>query len=321
MSGFDRIFRTLFGKRQSLPPGINRVQILKPFSTRFGLSDKPLPLATDGEFEDFTRSRISGARDPRTAANEVGRVIKGELGVAYDENPLIRETGQKSALEVFYDTGLSAQGQLQRFALCAEVTYLAVAMLGILGIKASCAHIGRPPSDTFMSIFTVKHMLAVVDIDGSPNFLDLTRSSALTAPYTVSFHRIEDADMLLSISQCNSAWMFSQQGQSFTALDLAHRATVTCPGNWDAWIILGQINFVNEKFKEAIDCYKKAISIGNVLNECFFDGLSRYLLGEALYKSGDTASAKEAFLDAVRIFPLTMEMLRSEKPEYFSLID
>ena len=310
----------LFKSWKSKPQGMSKIQIICGAASSAGNQVCNSPIAIDSELENFTSRRVSGNNSQADIVSAISGAITRELNVGYNDNPLVRSNGEKTALDVFHEEGLDSYGKYRRFALCSEVSYLAVAMLRIAGMDADCAIVSSPPFDSMLFAMPIRHMVAMPNISGKPAFLDLTSGSEVKPPYTTEYCQIKDPIVLLGIHLNNSANMFAVQGRHFPAIETVNRAIDTDPNNGDAWLTKGRILMDKGETKEAEQCLLSSSELGSYFINPRFLCEPFFALGELYFRQNSFINASIAFKRAVRIYPFLMSLIQAQKPEYIRFL-
>lgn len=150
------VLRRCFSVNAGLALGMRRVDIKIGAASRYKLGNKPQPLEIDREIENYALNAVRTVKSQSDIASAIGRLLIKTFKIGYNDNALIRENGEKTALEVFYEKGLDNKGRQQRFAFCSEISYLAASMLRSAGIQAKCAFVSRSVSQSISSLFPIK---------------------------------------------------------------------------------------------------------------------------------------------------------------------
>lgn len=300
--------------------GMNHVRIIRGAAFSAEKKAGTLPTEVNKEIERFTLSRVPGNGSRKDTISAVSRAIVKELNVGYNDDALVRINGEKTASDVFHEEGIDSHAKYRRFALCSEVSYLAVAMLNISGIDADCAVVSSPPFDSLMFAEPVRHLVVMPHIGTAPVFLDLTLSNEVVLPYTTEYRPIKEASALLSIHQNNSANMFAVQGRYFPAIEAANRALDADPNNGDAWVTKGKILLKKGDTREAEQCFLSSSESGSYFMNARFRCEPFFLLGELYFRQNSYLNASMAFKEAVRIYPYLSMLIESQHPEYSRFI-
>lgn len=299
--------------------GMAPVNIVASSSSRYKLENKPHPLEINDEVERYAASVVSDKKLKTDLISKIGYSLKNILQVGYNINYNIRETGEKTALEVFHDEGLTNKGSFRRFASCAEISYLSASIFRALDIPASCAVVTRAPTKNILScLMPIKHMVVVLKQNGKEKFFDMTLNTEISDPYTRSFRAV-DENLMLSFHYSDTARILALQGRLFTGLQFALKAIEISPQNGDSLLALGEIQSKMGDNLEAENSYLKAINAGFLIDDGPFNSLPHLRLGELFFETNRIADARYEFREAVRQYPAWYNMLIAY-PEYCSLL-